>query len=86
MKRLQRIGRAIRAGFDEAHEQAAIGFTVIALGLEIFTEFDDFATVGILFLAGVTLLGSKRYKGVNIGSAAEVLRDVAGEVGNDATE
>jgi hypothetical protein len=48
---------------DEAHEQAALGLFLTGLGLELFTPFDDKATVAVFFLAAVTLLGSKRFQG-----------------------
>lgn len=66
MNRLQRIVNFLHGLVDEAHEQAAFGLFLTALGLELFTAFDDFATLGVLLLACVTLFGSKRYQGFRV--------------------
>ena len=54
----------LKSLLDESHEQAALALFVTALGLELFAGFDDSATVSILFLSVVTLLGRKRFAGI----------------------
>ncbi len=63
---MKRIATFLHSLLDEAHEQAAFGLFLTALGLELFTAFDDFATLGVLLLACVTLFGSKRYQGFQV--------------------
>ena len=86
---MNRIASAIKSALDEAHEQAALALFCTALGLELFTDFADSATVGILFLACVTLFGSKRYQGFNlghIGGAAAVLPEAPADELEDEAE
>lgn len=52
---------------DEAHERLALALFMAAIGLELFADFDDFATVSVLLLACVTLLGQERYRGFSAG-------------------
>ena len=52
---------------DEAHERLALALFAAAIGLEFFAGFDDFATVSVLLLACVTLLGQERYRGFSAG-------------------
>lgn len=63
---MNRLVNILKNALDEAHEQAALGLFLTALGLELWTPFDDYATLGVLSLAMVTLLGSKRYRGFTL--------------------
>ena len=59
---LTKVGKFLRGLVDEAHEQAALGLFVTGIALELWTPFDDYATVAVLTLSCMTLFGSKRYE------------------------
>lgn len=62
----------LKSLIDEAHEQASVVLFITAICLEVFTPFDDMATVALILLAMITRFGSKRFRGFNAGAIGAV--------------